>query len=394
LDLSGISYPILLIGTNEEPFSAMTNSILIAVKDAISYSNSQGGVFGAAIELHYVVAGNSEDLLEETFLESIKKVDPLVVFMAAPVSEELYDEIQRARIPVLYFGIGAHNLQKRDHGKDYLFWLTPLPDEQYAFFLEQTWKNWQAIRPPGIMNEFRIGYLTWEEPPNQLAITPGLDDYYQQNNFYFLLESSMRKSANASITNFLLQAITSGINVIYTDTINFGPMVMLNDIHSLGLKDFFVVGGSCWSYDTESVQYLAAPEMAETYYLPLPTTWWTEEDQPAIILANQIRNKVGGSASKKNLAYLMTLGAVDITSYIIRQEITNANEGELLASDLYDQLSNLTNYFVLEGLYEIDYTNGNRSPKILRLWAIEPDHSWNPVDAPGSVPHLSNSSDE
>ena len=100
-------------------------------------------------------------------------------------------------------------------------------------------------------------------------------------------------SANTSTVNFLLQCITYGITVVYTDTFAFGPAVLQNDIHSLGLKDFFVVGGSIWAYDQVHAQYLLSPGEAENLVLPLPVTWWSETDAPSIGRAKQIAGQAG-----------------------------------------------------------------------------------------------------
>lgn len=390
-EIYGPSVSILLIGVEEEPYGSINESILFAVQDAIAYHNSNPGEFPRIVELDYIDVSNSPEPVTRQFAEAIQSFDPEIVLMVAPVEEELYREIQRARIPVLYFGLGAPHLETPNPGRDYLFWLTPLPDEQFGFFLQQTWKHWEQIRPPGIMNEFRIGYLTWEDAPFPVAITPGISQFYQDNRFEFMLESNMPTTPNTSNVNFLLQCITFGITVIYTDTFSFGPAVLQNDIHSLGMEDFFVVGGSVWASDRASLSFLLAPDTRETLYLPLPVTWWSEADSPAIILAKQIATQAGRPESNNDLAYLLGLGAVDVAVHVIGQAGSSDPSLIVSASDIYQQLAELEGYAVMDGLFNLDYSNGVRSAKMLRLWAVSGDQQWTPIGVPEKVPDLSGS---
>ena len=383
------TYKIILIGVEDPPYASITESIRSSAEAAIESVNVNAASNGFKIDLIYAAVTNNAEDIRETFLARAKKYQPLLVLMAAPVDGELHEAINGLRIPVLYLGLGASRLDAQDVGEDYLFWLTPLPDEQFAFFLDQTWRYWEDIRPPGNLNEFKIGYLTWAEQPNKLALTQGLDAFKKLNQFDFIYEGTVSNTPNASVTNFLLQCITFGITVIYTDTFNYGPMVLLNDLYSLGLNDFFVIGGSAWSYDLRSLKSLLAPNMAETFYVPLPVQWWSAEDDPAIRLANQILEGAGLSEQDKNLAILMALGAVDIAAHVIVEGEKKTGDAMLTTRDVYFQLERLDGYEVLDGLFEIDYTKGNRSPKNLRLWAVDIDQLWQPIGEVGTVPDLS-----
>jgi len=379
---------ILLIGIEDQPFTHFTNSIKTSTEDAIRFANEYMDLGGIEVELHYTTTKNSPELILETYLQQIKKINPLIVLMAAPVDEELSLEINRLQIPTLYFGLGGSRLELNAHEKDYLFWLTPLPDEQFAFFLEQTWKNWDDLRPPGIFNEFRIGYLTWDEVPSKFSITPRLDKFNKQKQFDFIFEGEVANSSQASATNFLLDCVTYGITVVYTDTFGYSPLVLLNDVYSLGLNNFFVIGGSLWSYDEKNIDFLLAPDNVTKFIIPLPVTWWSEENDASIVLANQIFSQESRSDQEKNLAYLLALGAVDISVHII-QSADQGNGGKRLSPEqIYSQLVNLKEYSVLDGLFEVDYSRGNRSPKKLRLWSVTPDHQWKPIGIEEYVPEM------
>jgi hypothetical protein len=387
-DLNLDTVPILLIGIEEQPFTSITKSIKSSTEDAIRYANEYVELGGMKVELHYTATKSISESIIETFLEQYEEINPLIVLMAAPVDEELAREINRLRVPTLYFGLGGSRLEFNTQEEDYLFWLTPLPDEQFAFFLEQTWKNWEELRPPGIFNEFRIGYLTWDGLPSKFSITPKLDAFNKEKQFDFIFEGEVAKTSPASATNFLLDCVTYGITIVYTDTFGFSPMVLLNDVYSLGLNNFFVIGGSLWSYDQRDINFLLAPDDVVKFNIPLPVKWWSDENDPSIILANQIIDRAGRSDQEKNLAYLLALGAMDISLHVI-QGVDQTKGGKGVSREqIYSQLVNLNGYSVLDGLFEVDYSGGNRSTKNLRLWSVTPDHQWVPIGIEMNVPDI------
>jgi len=386
-DLNLDTVSILLIGIEEQPYTAITKSIKSSTEDAIRYAKEYLELGGIKVELHYTATKSKSESIIETFLEQYQEINPLIVLMAAPVDKELAIEINRLRVPTLYFGLGGSRLEVNTQEEDYLFWLTPLPDEQFAFFLEQTWKNWEELRPPGIFNEFRIGYLTWDGLPSKFSITPKLDAFNKEKQFDFIFEGEVANTSQASATNFLLDCVTYGITIVYTDTFGYSPMVLLNDVYSLGLNNFFVIGGSLWSYDQRDINFLLAPDDVAKYYIPLPVKWWSDENDPSIILANQIIDRAGRSDQEKNLAYLLALGALDISVHVI-QGVDQTKGGKGLSTEqIYSQLINLK-HSVLGGLFEVDYSGGNRSTKNLRLWSVTPDHQWVPIGNEMNVPDI------
>jgi hypothetical protein len=165
-------------------------------------------------------------------------------------------------------------------------------------------------------------------------------------------------------------------------------MVLLNDVYSLGLNNFFVIGGSLWSYDQNDIDFLLAPDDVVKFYIPLPVKWWSDENDPSIILANQIIDSAGRSDQEKNLAYLLALGAMDISLHVI-QGVDQTKGGKGVSTEqIYSQLVYLNGYSVLDGLFEVDYSGGNRSTKNLRLWSVTPDHQWVPIGIEMNVPDI------
>ena len=61
----------------------------------------------------------------------------------------------------------------------------------------------------------------------------------------------------ADTTTAILTAQAAGANVIWTNTLAFGPAVLLNDLNSLGLRDEFVVAGPNWAMDLATYAFLA-----------------------------------------------------------------------------------------------------------------------------------------
>lgn len=92
----------------------------------------------------------------------------------------------------------------------------------------------------------------------------------------------------------------------------------------------------------------------------------------------------------ENLAYLLGLGAVDVAAHVIHESSASRQGSQVSASDVYLQLDGMDNYPVLEGLYQLDYADGGRSPTMLRLWSVSPGQIWTPIGDSAEVPNLSN----
>lgn len=387
IDLSGETYKLLLIGSDEIPLNEPFHSITAGVQDAVSYLNGHQGINGAKIDLLVRSVDTTVEQLEEQILELLLEEDPLFAFLSVPVSENLYEKLNGQSVPVLYFGVGGKRITPSSSGRDNLFWLTPYPDEQMAFVFENLRSDWKSVSPATSYLEMIGAYLSWEGEYGEMAISPLLERYFEERAFQITVKDTFEVSANANLSNAILASLTSSVGVIYTDTYSFGTAVIANDVTSLGMVDFFVYAGSVWGSDGLTEDYLLATPFAGELFVPLSVVWWEEEDDPSIEIAGLIAEFSHRDPEEQDFGYLLGLGSVDIAAHVIETAARETGDGDLPGREIYLYLNSLKNYSVLDGLFEVDFTGRNRAPQMLQLWQYE-NGVWKAVSEMEEVPDL------
>lgn len=387
--LDGTSFKVLLLGTDDLPFQEVFRSLEAGVTDAAAYVNANGGVYGAELMIDVQRIQVGEDDLDEQILEIIFEEDPHLVLLAVPVSQSLYTKLNGQSVPVLYFGVGGSRLVSPTGGRDNLFWLTPLPDEQMAFVLEVLRSNWKSISPVTTYPEMISAYFSWEGELGQKAISPEMELFLDERAFQLAVKDVVGLSPNSNVANAIVASMPARVGVIYTDTFSFGPAVILNDLHSLGMGDFFVLAGSVWGFDGVNQENMFEFPFEGEMYVPRSVVWWSEEAHPAIQQANEVVVYSERDPEELNFGYLLAVGAVDLSVHVLKLGVSEEGDGAFLARDLYPLLDNLEAYPVLGGLFVVDYGEGNRAPSLLKLWRYEGGVGWSAVSDWETVPDLS-----
>jgi branched-chain amino acid transport system substrate-binding protein len=81
-------------------------------------------------------------------------------------------------------------------------------------------------------------------------------------------------SPTADGTVAVLSAESAGANVLYTNTLTFGPATILNALAALGKQGQFLVGGNNWAMDVATFAFLSDPGLANGFIAPFPYQWW------------------------------------------------------------------------------------------------------------------------
>jgi hypothetical protein len=120
------------------------------------------------------------------------------------------------------------------------------------------------------------------------------------------------------------------------------------------------------AYDQDFYSYLADPLFAEGLYLTSPWAWWSE-DNGGVEHARGLL----GSESWVDWSYLPLAGSLDLArrafeNILLESEDTAAITPQAVA----DALENLDGYPVLDGLFVVDHTGGQRTLEELRTWQV------------------------
>ena len=112
------------------------------------------------------------------------------------------------------------------------------------------------MKPGGAIDEIKVAYISWENEYGRSALSEEARAYAASKGIEIVLEEYLEMETNASTTSAIFNAEVAGATVIYTNTHEFGPANLLNDLHNLAIHDFFIIGGNNWAVDVGMFEYL------------------------------------------------------------------------------------------------------------------------------------------
>lgn len=384
-DLNGKTITIYLIGDHEEEFSSITQPFREGVEDYAAYINSHGGIFGAQLKLRFADTGGTPEGALTAYQRFERDAGEILLLILYGSAESgLYEQVNEDKIPTLSLGLESHLLDE-DYDNQYVFRLTPTYEEQAAFLLKFITGEWDSLMPSGEMDEIRVAYLSWDDLYGKSALTEGLKTYISSLGAFFVGEEVIRMPPNSTATTAIFNAQMNGATLLYINGHASAPATLLNDLNSLAIRNFFVVGANMWALDNSLFDNLADPEFAGGLFIPLPYAWWSDEDNPAIQLAREI----AGAEHVGSAGYLLGLGAVDLIQYALEQALLDVGYNALDAGKIYEVLTGLDHYQVMEGLFFVDYTEGKRSPQFLQIrQVLEGGEAVDVITVPIEIPDL------
>jgi hypothetical protein len=253
----------------------------------------------------------------------------------------LIADLNHLGIPIFSFGIGNEDGGRTTSSSENFFWLVPPPEIQIAFYLSEVWKHWEQLRPTGIFNQMTSAIISSEIGGDESLNYPSLLPFLQESNFELVLYSRLSSETNSSASNFLVDAITLGVTVLYCDTRPDATAIVLNDLYSMAVTEFFIIGGGVWSLDSEITNRLVTKEPLESYLVTLPIPWWNDQNSRAIQDALEIHTRYARPLWMKDAGYLIALGAVDIAQAVLTNAVRENQSGKNPAGEIVDQVARL-----------------------------------------------------
>ncbi|MEN8240800.1 MAG: ABC transporter substrate-binding protein [Chloroflexota bacterium] len=370
-DLTGETVTIYHFGDISGPYASVTGPLVNGAIDYVAYLNENGGIFGATIELKFADTGGSVDEAVAAYDRFNSEDDNvlMVILYGSPESEALYERVAEDKVPVLSAGLSSTAFYGIPDG--YMFGLGPIYPDQFGFFLDYTVENWGEMQPEGTAEEINVALLSWPGAFGQGALTAESRAYAESLGVNIVWEETYDLSPTADTTSAILNAEAAGANVIYTNTLAFGPAALLNDLNNLGMREQFVVGGCNWAMDVGTFAFLADPSFAYGLYAPFPFAWWSETDNPSIQLAHDLFTKNERTPGEQNVGRLLIMGGIDMGKYVMEQAILEGGFENLTGEAIYNQLIQLSDYEIMGGLATADFTNGRRAPGLIQIRQIQ-----------------------
>jgi ABC-type branched-subunit amino acid transport system substrate-binding protein len=281
-------------------------------------------------------------------------------------AEALYELAAEEGMPVLDVS-GSVPFVERLEGEDYTFSLGVPHPEQFVFFIDFLLANWEEVRPVGAGEEINIAYISWSDEFGQAGLVDVVRDYAEEKGVAIVLEAVYNPSSAEDTVNQLLDARKYNANVIYTNTYSHGPAIMLNDLRLIGLADEFIMAGPSQAMDSFTYGYLEMPDTFNGFYAPFAFNWWSDSGNPAIQQALMDWEANQRSVAEKAQGYLLGHAGVDIARAVIEGAVMEVGYAELSGDAVYQALSRLSDFQVMDGLMIVDFSGGQRTLPALQI---------------------------
>ncbi len=369
-NLEGETITFYHFGDLSGPLAAITAPLIHGFEDGVAAINEAGGIRGATIELRFTdTAGIVEEAVAAYDRFTSEDDNILVMFTyGSGDGEALRERFVEDQIPNLAAGLSGQAFYVNS---GYTFGYAPIYADQFGLIMSYLREHWADLKPADAADEIKVAYLSWPTAFGQGALTDETRAYLDELGIELVLEEAFDPAPTADTTTAILNAQAAGANVIWTNTLAFGPAVILNDLNSLALRDQFVVAADNWAMDLSLYAFLADPAYGVGLITAFPYLWWTDADNPGIQYAEAVFSANNRPAAEHNVGYLLTLAGVDVAVRAIERAIDNVGFDDLTGQAVYEALLELGNYEPLNGVMRVDFSGDNRSPHVAQIRQIQ-----------------------
>lgn len=361
VDLTGETITIYHIGDISGSYAPITQPLLAAFQDAMTYFNERGGVCGATFAQENRDTGGDPAQTQAAY-DAFSTLDPkpdLIVLYSSQDSELLRPQVAEDEIPVL---ISAGSLEglygENGDAPGWIFATNPLYADQMAHFCQYVSEN-----PDQFAEEPTLGYIGWGAPLaafGQAAYTPEAIEYCESVGVSVVDPAEAFSPVAADVSTNIENLYDAGANIIYVNALATGTVRVAEAIHFLELQDELQLATVNWGMDTSAA--LVARSSLGANGLPvlngmigsLPFGWWTESDNPAIQLVVEQADANERALPVRGITYLLGWMTVDLYAEVYIQTanrvgsldaITGADILETLEGISYSPMTLSTTYF-------------------------------------------------
>jgi branched-chain amino acid transport system substrate-binding protein len=370
-DLTGETITLYHFGDLSGPYAAITAPLIYGAEDAVKAVNEAGGIYGAKLEIQFAdTAGNIDEAVAA--FDRFVGNDPdtlIMITYGSGEAEALAQRFAEHKIVNITAGLSAKAFY--GSGSGYTFGLGPIYSDQIGLVMKFLKDNWDTYKPAGAGDEIKLAYISWPTAFGQGGLTPESRAYLASLDIEIVAEETYDVSPAADTTIAILNAEAAGANVIWTNTLAFGPAALLNDLHALGLRDRFVVAGDNWTMDLATYAFLANPAYAVGLITPFPYLWWTDTENPGVQYAHQLFQANERPASVQNVGYLLLVAGVDMAVQAITHAIDKVGYENLTGEAVYDALIEMSPFTALDGVLRLDFSGGSRAPRESQIRMIQ-----------------------
>jgi branched-chain amino acid transport system substrate-binding protein len=359
-DLSGQTVTLYHFGDLSGPYAFITQPLLAGVSDAIAYYNAHGGVCGAAMVQEYTDTGGRPEDTQAAY-DRYSTLDPkpdIFLLYASGDSELLRSQMTEDQIPAFISAGSVPGLYGEDAATPgWIYATNPLYTDQLGSFCQFVAANTDRFPEPV------VGYISWPGAFGEAAFTPETIGYCESLGVDIVDTPEYFPPSATDISTNVQNLVDAGANILYSNSLASGPVLIAKTVVDLGLEDSVQLSGVNWVLDT-SVGLLGRTSLGADG-LPavngligsIPFRWWTETTIPGIALVNEIATANERRPQDKNIAYLLGWGAVDTYIEMYAQAVNEVGSLDAVDGSVIQGIIDNMVYSPL-GLYDVDYQGG------------------------------------
>ena len=336
---------------------------------AIDRINAAGGVCG--VELVIRLEDSQYDPEQEVAIyEQYRAEDPpplMHLTYGSAASIVLKDRVIEDKIPHLAAGLSDVAFYIPRNG--YTFGTGPIYSDQFAGFLTWLQDNWDEVKPESAGDEIVVGVVGWANAFGAGATTETALAYLEEQGITVLPLESQELSPTADVTGQLQNLLLSGANVIWAQSLSFGPAQVIGTLRGLQAAGAapadLIVSGVNWSMNTDVLNILSSsgsPALMDGYYSVVPNYWWNDEDNPGVQMALEDFEAAGLEESKKDIGYLLSYGQMFGVANILTHAINMVGFEGLTGEAVFNAMQDMGTIDA-GGLFTMNAAGEDRAPR-------------------------------
>lgn len=347
------------------------NGFINGTKDAVDAINSAGGVCGAQLVLNMVDTQYAPEQ-ELAAYETIRAASPppnFILTYGSGATIVLKDRVIEDQIPNLAAGLDGESFYIPRNG--YTVGVAPIYSDQFAGFVQWAKDNWATIKPEGASDDIVVGVIGWANAFGAGATKPEALAYIESLGVTVLPLEQQEISPTADVTGQLQNLLVNGANVIWIQSLSFGPAQVIGTLRALGSWDSVVVGGVNWAMNQDVLNILGENAgLAAGMYGIVPSYWWTDADVEGVQAALASFEAGGYPETDKAVGYLLSYGSLYAIRDILQHAINLYGFENLSGANFLAAMQDL-GIVSAGGLYALDVRGENRAPGTATIRRIE-----------------------
>ncbi len=340
-------------------------------QDGIDRINAEGGVCGIMLEAR-LEDSQYDPEQELAVYDQYRAEEPAPLFVltyGSGAAIALKDRVIEDQIPNLTAGLNSEAFYIPRNG--YTFGAGPIYPDQFGGFLQWASDNWDDIKPEGAGDDIVVGVIGWANSFGAGATTPEALAFAEELGITVLPLESQEVSPTTDVTGQLQNLLVSGANVIYVQSLSFGPAQVIGTLHALGAWDQAVVGGVNWSINTDVINILGEnAALMDGYYGVMPSYWWNDTDVPGIQQALEDFAASELPETKKDVAYLLSYGQMFGTANVIQQALNDVGLENLNGEAFFNAMQEMGTIDA-GGIYTFNANGEDRAPREAQIRQVQ-----------------------